>query len=140
MKKLFELFIRSNVMSSKLFRQLVWSVMLVVSSLPAMADIIVIYRQGFPDTTAPAQILERKLGARMVSCLDSDQLEKIQEEGNYNQVITFDTFLEPDKLENLKNELLKLDPSTKLIVYVKKGDTAYDKLPCDEKTDVDFQS
>jgi hypothetical protein len=108
------------------------------SSRDGRADIIVIYRQGFPDTTAPAQILERKLGARMVS-YDSSHLEKIQEEGNYNQVIAFDTFLEPEKLEKLKNELSKLDPSTKLIVYVKKGDTAYDKLHCDEKTEVDYK-
>ncbi|HXW52474.1 MAG TPA: hypothetical protein VEL47_00085 [Myxococcota bacterium] len=101
--------------------------------------IVVLYRPGFPDTTAPAQVLEKNLDGRMVSCLDETALKEIAEKGGYKELITFDTFLEPEKIAVLKDKLASLDPSVKLSIYVKKGDSAYEAVKCDEKKTVDFK-
>lgn len=125
-------------MSSKMMKKLLF---LVLISSAAMAEqIIVLYRPGFPDTTAPAQIFERKLNAAMVSCLDGATLSKVAEEGGYTKIISFDTFLEPHKISELKEKLLNLDQTTVLTIFIKQGDTAYDDLQCNEKNTVDFKS
>ena len=41
------------------------------------------------------------------------------------------------ELSALRDALKTVNPEAKLIVYVKKGDTAYDNLECDQKNVID---
>jgi hypothetical protein len=127
-------------MSSRLFKLSLLIALLAASIETVAEEVIIFYRPGFPDTMAPAQIFERAFNAHLVSCLDTTAIEKLQNEGGYTQLIAFDTFIESAKIKTLREKLLELDPSTKLIVYIKTGDKAYDNLECHEKNLVDFKS
>jgi hypothetical protein len=127
-------------MSSRILKLTLAIALLTVSIETAAEEIIVFYRPGFPDTMAPAQIFERAFDAHLVSCLDNKAIEKLQNEGGYTQLIAFDTFIESEKIRTLRDRLQKLDPSTKIIIYIKAGDKAYEELECDEKNSVNFES
>lgn len=126
---------------SNMFRSIVVALAAFSMAMSLAAQkVVVLYNQGQPGTMAPAQVMEQACAATTISCDDQQAFNELCGDGDYAELIAFDTFMEPEKLETLKEKLAGLDGATKLIVYVKGGDNAYNDVKCDEKHTIDFKA
>lgn len=109
-----------------------------ITALATPEQVVVFYKPGAPDTMAPAQILEKMSDAKLIPHGKLPSLEELAAQGGYQKAFSFDSYTPAEAMATFQDHLRTIDPQAEIVVFVKKGDKAYDNLVCTQPVPVDF--